>query len=120
MKTQIEINDQLWNDLKAKVNADGKTLREVVPTVLEPALRAYVERTTITPPPPPSDTPQVIPEPKKAPPVPAVRRCELCDMPSERLFASGPYKVCYSCWKGALVNSNDRSSEPSSSASGSS
>lgn len=105
MKTQIEINDQLWNDFKAKVNADGKTLREVVPTVLEPALRAYVERTTITPPPPPPDAPQVIPEPKKAiPETPVVRRCELCDMPSERLFSSGPYKVCYNCWKGTLTN----------------
>ena len=104
MKIQVDLNEQLWNDFKSKVQGEGKTLREVVPTLFEPALRAYLE--------PSKPEERFTPDPEiilKAvpPPMPTVKRCELCDMPVDRLFHSEGRRVCYSCWKGELTKDRE-------------
>lgn len=142
MKVQIDIDGELWTKFREKVFYCGKLLRDVVPTVIEPALKEYLETHGI----PskyvnkcdkcgqeirgveflsgdgmtklcmacmnPSELPTVD-RIKEAPGFakaivetfhPTFRRCELCDMPTDKVFASGPYKVCYSCWKSASNN----------------
>lgn len=107
MKIQVDLDAELWGRFKDKVTTQGKTLKEVVPGVLEPALKAYIEPMQCV-----SlggaDSPELpivdrITPLKHVPPPQPTRRCELCDNPTERLFASGVYKVCYACWKAAIT-----------------
>lgn len=101
MKVQIDIDAELWAKFRAKVHHQDKTLGEVVPLVVEPALRAYVDgdqlplvavetvgRTMFSSPAMTSET---------------VKRCELCDMPTERFHLFQNYRVCYSCWKKGIT-----------------
>lgn len=133
MKIQIDLEKDLWIKFRDKVQGDGKTLREVVPTLFEPALREYLD--------PPvkwkntcdkcgkeiigiewingdgslkvcNDCKMDEP-PKSPPPIPTVKRCELCDMPVDRLFHSEGRKVCYSCWKGELTKDREPTSNTS-------
>lgn len=116
----IDLNADLWARFKEKVKSGGKTLTEVVPTVFEPALQTYLEPKWVNrcdkcgkeiigiewlngdgsakicgecfaeevP-----SIPQV-----KPPPIPTVKRCELCDKVVEKLFRKGEKRVCYPCW----------------------
>ena len=94
MKTQIDVDGELWAKFREKVHSEGKTLSQVVPTVIEPALRAYVDPLVIvdrltkpTPPPPTTE-----------------RRCESCDCVTDRLFLSpSSQRVCYKCWKKGIT-----------------
>ena len=100
MKTQIDIDTDLWNRFKEKVTAEGKTLREMVPYVFEPAIMTYLN-------PPPTTTTHVESKPDVA-----LKRCESCDTPTERRFSSNGKKVCYACWKGELTADTAKSVEP--------
>lgn len=120
MKIQIDLDPELWNRFRDVVIAKGQTLKEVVPTVFEPALRWYLHD-------PPKiglvENPKVIesevnmslpvedsPQSEEAisrtinPPYPPVKRCDLCDMPTERTFNHKGRKVCYVCWRDGIIN----------------
>ena len=89
MKIQIDIDGEVWSKFREMVQGQGKTLREVVPGVIEPVLRGYV------------DPPQTIPE-LPASPVPAespLKRCPVCDKMVDRLFHIPNGRGCYECWK---------------------
>ena len=103
MKIQVDLDATVWADFKSKVEAQGKTLKEVVPTVIEPVLRAYVrfQSDGVVPTVPTPFAHQAV---LLNAPVPSVKRCELCDMPTERLFHKGELKVCYKCWRDSIIS----------------
>lgn len=117
MKIQIDINADLWAKFRDKVHGQGKTLASVVPGVLEPALKAYVEPPNCFNPFFQVDQSQM--QSIGSPPLIPIKRCELCDMPTDRLYASGMYKTCYSCWKSANKTAQSEAA-PSASSSASS
>lgn len=123
MKIQVDLDATLWNRFRDVVIAKGQTLKEVVPTVFEPALRWYLH----DPPKtgcliedpkaiegevnlslPVEDSPHKCKAPEEIlftnPPLPQVKRCDLCDMPTERTFNHKGRKVCYTCWRDGIIN----------------
>lgn len=149
MKIQVDLDGELWAKFRSKVHHEGKTLGSVVPTIFEPALRAYLdppkcsecappilatkeeaekiiresanrgfpvldtartralqEPTTIETAPieftGPTTEKKLVAVERISPPLPTVKRCELCDQVVDRLFASAGRKVCYACWKNQL------------------
>lgn len=92
MKIQVDLDEALWAEFKAKVNDSGKTLREVVPAIFEPAMRTYIN--------PSPDFTEPTPEPE---PVFPPKRCDLCDKMVERRFFYADKRICYSCWKETLT-----------------
>lgn len=107
MKVQIDIDSELWGRFRSKViNDEGKTLAEVVPGVVEPAIRAYLTAMEFVE---HIIQPDELPILDRVTPLPKVplssfsRRCDSCDALSERLFSSNGKSVCYSCWKAAIT-----------------
>lgn len=139
MKIQIDIDGELWAKFREKVHGQGKTLASVVPGVLEPALESFIECGD-EPKPTVADIQKsyrqqdraletgpmhndgyfvdAIRKEKEAS-LPQVKRCELCDMPTDRLYATGKYRTCYSCWKAANKTAQSEAA-PSASSSASS